>query len=97
MGTKKKESKETSSSNTTEAELLSIVVDSTCRKSGTGKKLIASLEKFLSNKNITMYKVVTWSEDTASNNFYLSCGFNLTRQFNHHSNIMNEYHKEIKQ
>jgi len=91
----KKEDKRKSSDNSVEAELLSIVVDPACRKKGTGKKLITSLEEYFISQSIDTYKVVTWTEDTVSNKFYISCGFNLASQFSHHNNSMNEYHKNI--
>ena len=59
------------------------------------KKLVGDLENWFREKGVTSYKTVTWSEDTVSNKFYLSCGFILSRSFKHHGNILNEYTKTI--
>lgn len=77
------------------SELLSIAVDVSQRGKGTGKKLIAELELFFRQHNVSVYKVVTYSKDSISNAFYVKCGFVLHTQFLHHDNLMHEYVKEV--
>lgn len=77
------------------AELLSIAVHSSARGKHLGCALVTELEQFMRENSVRIYKVVTFSEDRISNRFYLSCGFEFTRSFSHHGNIMNEYLKGI--
>lgn len=82
-------------SNMYSAELLSVAVDSNVRGTGIGKELVESLEAFFKEKNITQYKVVTFSKDQNANKFYISCKFKLNCQFIHHGNLLSQYVKEI--
>ena len=77
------------------AELLSIAVSSNRRKRGTGKHLVTELEKFFRRNSCDQYKVVTDSNDTVSNKFYIANGFILKSSFLHHGRQMNEYLKKI--
>lgn len=92
---KKNNINESSPDRSIEAELLSIAVDSSDRGKGLGKKLVGDLENWFREKGVTGYKTVTFSKDSVSNQFYLSCGFILSRSFKHHGNILNEYTKTI--
>jgi ribosomal protein S18 acetylase RimI-like enzyme len=77
------------------AELLSIAVANFERGKGVGKELVSALEKRFTEYGVTQYKVVTFSEDQQSNDFYRACGFDVDHQFVHHGNVMNQYVKKI--
>jgi ribosomal protein S18 acetylase RimI-like enzyme len=77
------------------AELLSIAVDENFRGRKVGKGLVEALDNYFQNKNINIYKVVTYSKDTNANKFYLACGFSKHTEFVHHGNVMFEYTKTI--
>ena len=77
------------------AELLSIAVDKSARGKGVGKKLVLAFEHYLKEIKCTQYKVVTFSLDKNSNNFYESCGFTLAKSFMHHGNLLNQYFKTV--
>ncbi len=83
------------SNNNIEAELLTIAVNKISRGKGIGRELVKTLEDFFYDNSISHYKVVTYSKDPVSNAFYKSCGFQFSRSFNHHGNILNEYVKTI--
>lgn len=79
------------------AELLSIAVAESSRKSGVGRALVRAFEQHLCTfePHIAEYKVVTLSTDSVSNGFYASCGFTDARSFTHHGNPMREYRKRL--
>lgn len=78
------------------AELLSMAVIEEARGIGIGAALVKELEQFFNAKGIKKYKVVTFSEDKRSNNFYQKNGFKLYTVFIHHENSMHEYCKDIE-
>jgi N-acetylglutamate synthase-like GNAT family acetyltransferase len=81
--------------NTCTAELLSIAVDKRWRGKHIGRRLVSALEIFFKSKDIIEYKVVTFSRDSQSNDFYKACNFDFTGTFVHHNKMMNVYHKKI--
>ena len=92
-GFKKKDSSE--SIGTCTAELLAIAVGKDFQGKGIGRMLLSELEVFFTSKDISKYKVVTFSLDNQSNKFYTSCDFKQVKSFLHHGNVMNEYIKVI--
>lgn len=77
------------------SELLSIAVDPNFRKQKIGQALITQLEEYFDKNKYFTYKVVTFSQDTVSNSFYLKNGFTFSFDFIHHCNKLNCYKKLI--
>lgn len=78
------------------AELLAIVVDRQCARSGAGRNLVGALDNWMQNRGVMRYLVVTAAEDSVSNAFYRSCGFVRQRELTHHGNRLTEYGKSVK-
>ncbi len=78
------------------AELLSLAVDKSARNLGIGSRLIAALENaFLHWGHHGQYRVVTDAEDTGTQGFYISLGFEPVAQFLHHGHPLRVYVKNL--
>jgi ribosomal protein S18 acetylase RimI-like enzyme len=77
-------------------ELLSIAVDSTQHKKGSGSKLLLALETEFKSYNITNYKVIAGEKLVSANRFYQKHGFRKVTQMNVHGNeVSNIYVKDL--
>lgn len=76
-------------------ELLVLAVCKNYREMGIGKKLINSLNKRLSTKNIDKYKVSVYNDNEGANKFYKSVGFRLAYSFSLYDKKCNVYRYDI--
>ena len=77
-----------------QAELLAMAVHEQARGKGIGRDLVDALERDFVEWGLEgEYCVVTFTGDPGSNAFYRRIGFEPTRAFRHHENLMQEYRK----
>ncbi len=77
------------------AELLSIVVDEKSRGRGVGKALVESLNKFMTEKGVSRYKVFTDMKYSTGHRLYDRMGFILDREMNLAGLVLRMYIKEL--
>jgi GNAT superfamily N-acetyltransferase len=79
------------------AELLAMAVHHEAHRQGIGRALVATFEESLLVWGVSDgYWVATDASQLASNNFYLSLGFEPSGKIQHHDLILQHYYKKLR-